>query len=73
MWHFIYLVTFEFECIYSTDGYNWATGQNIQVPGGVRTPLALIQEDNGLFSFFYTSNSYGYEDVYSATVQISII
>jgi hypothetical protein len=47
----------------SEDGIHWSAGQHLVVQAGdgiwaseVRTPLGLVQEDNGTFTLFYTAN-----------------
>ena len=47
----------------SDDGIHWSAGQHLAVQSGrhiwateVRTPLGLVQENNGTFTLFYTAN-----------------
>jgi hypothetical protein len=47
----------------SEDGIHWSQGQHLVVQKGgeiwaseVRTPLGLVEEDDGTFSLFYTAN-----------------
>ncbi len=70
---YAYLCHIDFITVrYSSDGFTWSTAAAVPVTGGVRTPLALIQESNNTFSFFYTlTNSNGYEDVWTATVLLT--
>jgi len=60
---------------YSQDGITWTSGDGVVVTvpnGGVRTPVALILEETGLYSFFYTRTTDGYECLYTGNVNITI-
>jgi len=61
-----------FGLTFSYDGVHWSTAQNISVPGnGVRTPLALIPEPDGLFTLIFTRyNATWYESVWWATMKL---
>ncbi len=46
----------------------------VQIPGGVRTPLALIRENSNTFTLFYThiNSENWYEDMWTATVVLTV-
>jgi len=39
---------------YSDWGYLWTDGEDVAVSGGVRTPLGLIEEDDGSYTLIFT-------------------
>jgi len=57
---------------FSSDGVHWNLGQLITIPGGCRTPLALVPEGNDMYTLFYTRVD-GYECLHVATLKLVYI
>eukprot|EP01121_Diplochlamys_sp_Union-15-3_P019726 TRINITY_DN7500_c0_g1_i2.p1 TRINITY_DN7500_c0_g1~~TRINITY_DN7500_c0_g1_i2.p1 ORF type:complete len:126 (-),score=13.83 TRINITY_DN7500_c0_g1_i2:4-381(-) len=55
---------------YSADGIMWNLGQLISIPDGCRTPLALLEDSDGTYTFFYTRTDGEFEALHFANFKL---